>query len=52
MKKWECVVCGFIYDESKGWPEDARHPLGRRSGGLGMPGLWCVQSRFRNGWNM
>lgn len=22
MKKWECVVCGFIYDEETGWPED------------------------------
>ena len=19
---WECVICGWIYDESKGWPED------------------------------
>ena len=22
MKRWECIVCGFIYDESEGWPED------------------------------
>lgn len=22
MKKWECVVCGFIYDEAEGWPDD------------------------------
>jgi rubredoxin len=22
MKKWECVVCGFIYDEAVGMPED------------------------------
>ena len=22
MKKWECIVCGWIYDEEKGWPED------------------------------
>jgi rubredoxin-NAD+ reductase len=22
MKRWECLVCGFIYDESEGWPED------------------------------
>ncbi|MCR7944976.1 rubredoxin, partial [Pseudomonas aeruginosa] len=20
MKKWQCVVCGLIYDEAKGWP--------------------------------
>lgn len=22
MKKWQCVVCGLIYDESQGWPEE------------------------------
>ena len=22
MKRWECLVCGFIYDEAEGWPED------------------------------
>ena len=22
MKKWQCVVCGLIYDESLGWPDD------------------------------
>ena len=22
MKKWECVVCGFIYDEEQGLPEE------------------------------
>jgi rubredoxin len=22
MKTWICVVCGFIYEEEKGWPED------------------------------
>lgn len=22
MRVWECVVCGFIYDEAKGLPED------------------------------
>ena len=22
MKKWECVVCGFIYDEAVGLPEE------------------------------
>ena len=26
MKKWECIVCGWIYDESKGWPEDGIEP--------------------------
>ena len=22
MKRWECIVCGFIYDEAEGWPEE------------------------------
>lgn len=22
MKKWQCVVCGFIYDEAVGMPWD------------------------------
>ena len=26
MKKWECLVCGIIYDEAKGWPEEGILP--------------------------
>ena len=26
MKRWECLVCGFIYDEAKGWPDDGIPP--------------------------
>lgn len=22
MKKYQCIVCGWIYDEAQGWPED------------------------------
>ena len=22
LKKWECVICGFIYDEAEGLPDD------------------------------
>jgi rubredoxin len=22
MKTYMCVICGFIYEEEKGWPED------------------------------
>ncbi len=29
MKRWECIVCGFIYDETEGWPEDGI-PAGTR----------------------
>jgi len=21
-RKWECVVCGLIYDEAQGWPSE------------------------------
>ncbi|QKW09793.1 rubredoxin [Streptomyces sp. NA04227] len=26
MKKWQCLVCGFIYDEAEGWPEEGIAP--------------------------
>lgn len=26
MKKWQCIVCGFIYDEAEGWEEDGIAP--------------------------
>lgn len=26
MKKWVCIICGFIYDEAEGWPEDGIPP--------------------------
>ena len=26
MRKWECQVCGFIYDEAKGLPEEGIEP--------------------------
>jgi rubredoxin len=26
MKTWECIICGFIYDESEGIPEDGIAP--------------------------
>ncbi|MBU2708613.1 rubredoxin [Zooshikella marina] len=22
FRKWQCTVCGFIYDEADGWPDD------------------------------
>jgi rubredoxin len=52
MKTYQCIVCGFIYDESVGMPEDGiaagtrwrRHPRG-----LGLPGLRRGQSRLRDG---
>jgi len=26
MSKWECIVCGLIYDEKAGWPDDGIAP--------------------------
>jgi len=26
MKQWECVICGLIYDEAEGWPDDGIAP--------------------------
>ena len=26
MKKWECIVCGLVYDEKLGWPDDGIAP--------------------------
>jgi rubredoxin len=26
MRQWQCTVCGFIYDEAKGLPEDGIAP--------------------------
>ncbi len=26
FKSWICVVCGFIYHEAEGWPEEGIEP--------------------------
>ncbi len=26
MKKWLCIICGLIYDEAQGWPDDGIAP--------------------------
>ena len=26
LRKWQCTICGFIYDEAEGWPEDGIEP--------------------------
>lgn len=37
MKKYMCLVCGFIYDEEKGWPDDGIPPGTRWSD---VPPTW------------
>ncbi|HXR02729.1 MAG TPA: rubredoxin [Pseudomonas sp.] len=26
MKRWQCFFCGYIYDESAGWPDEGIQP--------------------------
>ena len=26
MKRYLCLICGLIYDEAKGWPDDGIKP--------------------------
>ncbi len=26
MKRWQCFFCGYIYDESLGWPDEGIQP--------------------------
>ena len=26
MKQYMCVICGWVYDEANGWPEDGIAP--------------------------
>lgn len=26
MKKWQCIICNFVYDEAEGWPRDGIPP--------------------------
>jgi rubredoxin len=46
-RKWECVICGFIYDEAEGFPKDGL-PAGTRW--EDVPETWecpdCGTSKF------
>ena len=37
MKVWQCIVCGYIYDESKGDPE---HGIARGTPWDAIPERW------------
>ena len=37
-QKWECVICGFIYDEEEGLPEEGIKPGTRFND---IPDEWC-----------
>ena len=36
--QWQCIVCGFIYDEEKGLPEEGIEPGTRWDD---IPDDWC-----------
>ncbi len=39
-KNWMCIICGWVYEEEKGDPEEGlapRHALGRYPRVLGLP---------------
>jgi len=38
MKKWQCIVCGFIYDESLGLEEEGIAP---GTAWADIPEDWC-----------
>jgi rubredoxin len=47
MKMYMCLICGFIYDEKEGWPDDGI-PAGTRWGDI--PDDWicpdCNATKF------
>jgi rubredoxin len=51
MKKWQCIVCGLIYNEADGWPDDGIAPgtlWQDVPGRLAVPGLRRRQNGFRD----
>jgi len=49
VRKWQCIVCGFVYDEAEGIPEDGIAPgtrLGRRSEDWECPECGVKKSDF------
>ena len=51
MKKYMCLICGWIYDEETGAPEEgiaAGHALGGRAAELDVPRMRRAQGRLRD----
>lgn len=38
MKKWQCTICGFVYDELEGLPEEGIAPGTRWAD---IPEVWA-----------
>jgi rubredoxin len=41
MRRWQCTLCGFIYDEAAGLPEEGILPNTRWED---VPEDWCCQA--------
>ncbi len=37
-KTWMCLICGWMYDEAQGWPEDGIAPGTQWEA---IPDTWC-----------
>ena len=49
MKKWQCIVCGFIYDEAVGLPDEgiaAGTPWGDISDDWACPDCGVAKADF------
>lgn len=38
MKKYLCIICGFVYDEAEGWPADG---IEAGTTWADVPEEWC-----------
>lgn len=38
MKKYQCLLCGYVYNEAEGWPEDGIAPGTKWED---IPEDWC-----------
>ncbi len=48
MRKWQCIVCGFVYDEAVGLPEDGIAAGTRDSRKLGVSRVRCQEVGLRD----
>ena len=52
MEKYVCDVCGYVYDEAAGDPDNGiapRHPLGGPAGGFCLPSVRGRQGHVLSG---
>ena len=47
MAKWKCKLCGFIYDEDEGLPDDAGTPFSELSDAFKCPKCGVSKKMFK-----